>query len=362
MKIIPKKNLKQKIYDGIRISPEEALSLFSWDLIDLGEAGDMRRKLVFPKEEVGFIIDRIINFTNICEAACNFCAYHARANLIKPFELTGKEIFGKIEELVTLNGTQVMLQGGLHPDYTLDTYVRMVKNVKKRFPKIYLHSFSPSEIAHMAKKSSVSIDEVISSLKKAGLDSVPGASDLLVDRIRKKVSPRKIGKDLWCEIIHALHRHGMKSSATMTYGMGESDEEKIEHLNVVRDIQDKTGILRAFIPWSFSPAKTGLKNIEPATGIDYLKMVAISRIFIDNIIYIQAGWLTEGLKLAQIALTMGANDMGGVLTEETVVKATGIETKAGIGEFIDIIRNAGKRPLLRDSEYRVLKKYQGGRL
>jgi cyclic dehypoxanthinyl futalosine synthase len=154
----------------------------------------------------------------------------------------------------------------------------------------------------------------------------------------------------------------MKSSATMTYGMGESDEEKIEHLNVVRDIQDKTGILRAFIPWSFSPAKTGLKNIEPATGIDYLKMVAISRIFIDNIIYIQAGWLTEGLKLAQIALTMGANDMGGVLTEETVVKATGIETKAGIGEFIDIIRNAGKRPLLRDSEYRVLKKYQGGRL
>jgi cyclic dehypoxanthinyl futalosine synthase len=351
------KKLKQKIYDGRRISPEEALALFKWDLIELGEAGDMRRKLVFPEEEVGFIIDRIINFTNICEAACNFCAYHARANLIKPFDLSSREIFAKIEELIELNGTQVMLQGGLHPDYTLDTYVRMVKKVKKRFPDIYLHSFSPSEIVHAAKKSSVSIDEAISRLKNAGLDSVPGASDLLVERIRKKVSPRKIGIDLWCEVMYALHRHRMKSSATMTYGMGETDAERIEHLNVVRNVQDKTGILRAFIPWSFSPTHTGLKNIEPATGIDYLKIVAISRIFLDNIIYIQAGWLTEGLKLAQIALTMGANDMGGVLMEETVVKATGIETKAGINEFIDIIKNAGKKPVLRNSEYKALKKY-----
>ncbi len=348
--------LKKKIYAGERISPEEAVSLFKWDLIELGEAGDMRRKLVFPKEEVGFIIDRIINFTNICEAACTFCAYHARANLIKPFELKPNKIYAKIEELVSLGGTQVMLQGGLHPDYTLDKYIRMVKNIKKRFPGIYLHSFSPCEIHHMAKKSSVSIEEAISKLKKAGLDSVPGASDLLVDRIRKKVSPRKIGKDLWCEVMYALHRHGMKSSATMTYGMGETDKERIRHLSIVRKLQDDTGMLRAFIPWSFSPARTGLKDIEPATGIDYLKMVAVSRIFLDNITHIQAGWLTEGLKLAQIALTMGANDMGGVLTEETVVKATGIETKAGIKEFIDIITNAGKKPVLRNSEYKVIKK------
>lgn len=352
------KELKQKIYGGGRISSVEALSLFKWDLIELGEAGNMRRKLAFPKDEVGFIIDRIINFTNICEAACNFCAYHARANLIKPFELTYEEIFTKIKELVLLKGTQVMLQGGLHPDYTLDTYVNMVKNVKKRFPQIHLHSFSPCEIAHMAKKSSVPIDEAILKLKKAGLDSVPGASDLLVDRIRKKVSPRKIGKNLWCEVMFALHRNGMKSSATMTYGMGETDDERIRHLSVVRDLQDKTGMLRAFIPWSFSPARTRLKNIEPATGIDYLQTVAISRIFLDNITYIQTGWLTEGLKLAQLALGMGANDMGGVLMEETVVKATGIETKAGIDEFIDIITNAGKKPVLRDSEYKVLKKFR----
>jgi len=357
MKESANKKLKKKIFAGERISPEEAVSLFKWDLIELGEAGNMRRALIFPKEEAGFIVDRIINFTNICEAACKFCAYHARANLIKPFELTHDEIFAKIEELVSANGTQVMLQGGLHPDYTLDTYVSMVKNVKKRFPRIYLHSFSPCEIYHMAKKSSVSIDEAIIKLKNAGLDSVPGASDLLVDRIRKKVSPRKIGKDLWREVMYALNRHGMKSSATMTYGMGETDEEKIGHLNVVRNLQDKTGMLRAFIPWSFSPARTSLKDIEPASGIDYLKIIAISRIFLDNIIYIQAGWLTEGLKLAQLALTMGANDMGGVLTEETVVKATGVETKAGVNEFIDIIKNAGKKPLLRDSEYKIIKYY-----
>jgi cyclic dehypoxanthinyl futalosine synthase len=352
-----KEKLKQKIFGGKRISPKEALCLFSWDMIELGEAGNMRRALIFPKEEVGFILDRIINFTNICEAACNFCAYHARANSIKPYELSPDDILSKIEELVSAGGTQVMLQGGLHPNYTLGTYTDMVRSIKKRFPQIYLHSFSPCEIAHMSMKSSVSLDKSVSELKNAGLDSVPGASDLLVDRIRSKVSPRKIGKDLWCDVMYSLHRHGMKSSATMTYGMGETNEEKIEHLNTIRNVQDRTGILRAFIPWSFSPARTKLEEMEPATGIDYLKIVAVARIFLDNITYIQAGWLTEGLKLAQLALTMGANDMGGVLMEETVVKATGIETKAGMNEFIDIIKNAGKKPILRNSEYKIIGRY-----
>jgi len=356
-KISIKEKLKHKIYNGERITPEEACSLFSWDLLELGEAGDIRRKLISPEEEVGFIIDRIINYSNICEAACNFCAYHARANLIKPYELSMDEILAKTKELVLINGTQVMLQGGLHPDYTLNKYVNMVREVKKHFPQIYLHSFSPSELFHISKKSSVSIDEVVSELKDAGLDSVPGASDLLVDRIRKKVSPNKASKEQWCEAIFALHRHNMKSSATMTYGMGETEEEKIEHLNFLRDIQDETRIFRAFIPWSFSPANTRLQDIEPATGIDYLKIVAIGRIFLDNIKYIQAGWLTEGLKTAQLALTMGANDMGGVLMEETVVKATGIETKVCTEEFIDIIKNAGKTPVLRDSDYRIIRRY-----
>ncbi len=346
--------LKHKIYDGKRITPEEAMELFSWDIIDLGKAADMRRKQAFPKEQVGFIIDRIVNFTNICEAACAFCAFHAQANRIQSYELTTEDICRKIEELREAGGTQAMLQGGLHPDYTLKNYIDMISAVKTRFPDIYLHSLSPSEIVHISRKSSLSINRVVKALKDAGLDSVPGASDLLVDRIRNKISPKKATKDEWCDVIHALHQNDMKSSATMTYGMGETNEEKIEHLGVIRDIQDDTGILRAFIPWSFSPANTRMENIQPATGMEYLRTVAIARIFLDNIIYIQAGWLTEGLKLAQIALAMGANDMGGVLMEEVVVKATGIRTRTNTQELIDIINNAGKIPVQRDSEYKVI--------
>ena len=353
----PNNNLHHKIYQGARITPEEALELFSWDIIDLGNAGNMRRKLAFPRETVGFIIDRIINFTNICEAACAFCAFHARANLIEPYEVTLDDIYLKIEELVVAGGTQVMLQGGLHPDYTLNTYIEMVTSVKKRFPAIYLHSFSPSEIVHISRKSSLSIHDVVKALKSAGLDSIPGASDLLVDRIRNNVSPKKTTVDEWREVMRAIYRNDMMSSATMTYGMGETDQEKIAHLKVIRDIQDETGILKAFIPWSFSPVNTRMEDTLPATGIDYLKILAIARIFLDNITYIQAGWLTEGLKLAQIALTMGANDMGGVLMEEVVVRATGIKTRTNDKELIHIIQNSGKIPVQRDSRYQVIKEY-----
>ncbi len=350
--------LKHKIYEDRRITPEETLELFSWDIIELGKAADMRRKTVFPKEEVGFIIDRIVNFTNICEAACAFCAFHARANLVQPYELTAEDIFEKVEKLVAAGGTQVMLQGGLHPDYTLERYVEMIESIKNRFPEIYLHSLSPSEIVHISHKSALPVNDVVKALKAAGLDSVPGASDLLVDRVRKKISPKKTTVSDWCRVMDALHQNDMKSSATMTYGMGETDEEKIEHLEVIRDIQDRTGILRAFIPWSFSPANTRMENIQPATGIEYLRVVAIARIFLDNITYIQAGWLTEGLKLAQIALTMGANDMGGVLMEEVVVKATGIKTRTNKQELVAIIKNAGKIPVQRDSEYKIIRNFQ----
>ncbi len=346
--------LRKKIFAGRRITPGEAVRLFSWDIIDLGEAADMRRRLIHPANTVGFILNRIINFTNICEAACDFCAFHAGAGALKPYELSLPEILSKIEEHSERGGTQVMLQGGLHPERTLGAYTGMIREIKKRFPGIYLHSFSPCELAHIAAKSSIPLDRVIEGLKDAGLDSVPGAADLLVDRIRAKVSPKKPGKDMWVEVMRSLHRHGMRSSATMTYGMGETEEERIGHLRIVREVQDETGIFRAFIPWSFSPKRTRLEGIAPATGIDYLKIVAVSRIFLDNIRYIQTGWLTEGLKLAQVALAMGANDMGGLLMEENVVRSTGAGTRAGPGEFIDLIRNAGKIPALRDSEYKIL--------
>lgn len=349
--------LKEKIYAGKRIGPEEALDLFRWPLIELGMAADFRRRLVAPGGKVGFIIDRIVNFTNVCEASCAFCAFHARAGRIEPYELTLDEILAKVAELAAGGGTQVMLQGGLHPRHTLNTYIAMVRAVKDRFPEIVLHSFSPAELVYIARRSGMTLDEALQSLKDAGLDSVPGASDLLVDRIRERVSPKKITRDEWCAVMDALSRHGLKSSATMTYGMGETPAERIAHLEVVRAVQDRTGILRAFIPWSFSPTHTRLEELLPATGMDYLKIVAISRIFLDNVIHIQAGWLTEGMKLAQIALTMGANDMGGVLTEEVVVKATGVGIRTSTAEIIDVIRDAGRIPVQRDSDYREIRTF-----
>ncbi|MGD9162217.1 MAG: CofH family radical SAM protein [Desulfobacteraceae bacterium] len=353
-----KEKLKLKIEAGERIAPAEAINLFSWDLIELGKLGDLRRKLAFPEERVGFIIDRIINYSNICEAGCAFCAYHAKANRVPSYELTNDEIIEKVNSLRDAGGSQVMLQGGLHPEYRLDKYVDMIKTVRKTFPEVFIHSFSPSELVHISKKEGLDLITLLGIFRDAGLNSMPGASDILVDHVRERVSPKKIKTGEWCEVMEALHHYGMMSSATMTYGMGESYKDRIEHLRVIRDVQDRTGVIRAFIPWSFSPASTQMEDIVPATGIEYLKMVAIGRIFMDNVTYIQAGWLTEGMKLAQIALTMGANDMGGVLMEEVVVKATGIETKTNMDEMVSIIKNAGKTPVLRDSQYGVLREFE----
>ena len=350
-----------EIYNAIinrrRINADDAVSLYYYDIATLGRLADLRREQIVPGNEVGFVIDRIINYSNRCVAMCNFCAFHARAGKIPPYDLTMDDILQKIDELVAIGGTQVMLQGGLHPEYTLKHYVDMVKTVKQHYPDIYLHSFSPSEVVHIARQSNCSIDDVIGSLQQAGLDSIPGASDLLVDEIRHKVSPRKITVQQWCDVVRSIKRHGMHTTATMTYGMGETLTQKLEHLSVVRQMQDETGIIMAFIPWSFSPKGTYMEHIIPATGIDYLKTVAIARIFLDNIPYIHAGWLTEGLSLAQIALSMGANDIGGILMEEKVVKATGVTTTTNIAQLCDIIINAGKIPVQRDSKYRPIRRY-----
>jgi cyclic dehypoxanthinyl futalosine synthase len=349
--------LNDAVLAGERISADQARRLWDWELLELGRAADFRRRRAYPSEEVGFIHDRIINYTNRCEAMCRFCAYHARAGAIPPYEMTIAQILEKVGELVAAGGTQVMLQGGLHPDYRLGHYTAMVRAGKERFPAVWLHSFSPAEVVHLARREGMTYAAVIGGLKDAGLDSMPGASDLLVDRIRRAVSPAKLTRAEWMDVMRALASLGMKSSATMTYGMGETVEERIGHLETVRTVQDETGILQAFIPWSFSPARTRMEHIIPATGVDYLKIVAIARIYLDNVTWIQAGWLTEGLKLAQVALSLGANDMGGVLTEEVVVRATGAGAKTNRDEFIHVIRAAGKVPVQRDSRYRVIGRF-----
>ncbi|HOM87338.1 MAG TPA: CofH family radical SAM protein [Spirochaetota bacterium] len=343
-------------YNNKRLEPHEAVLLFDCDVATLGVLANYRREQIVSGNEVGFVIDRIINYSNRCQAMCKFCAFHAQAGKIQSYDLTVDDILQKIDELVHIGGTQVMLQGGLHPDYTLQDYVAMIKTIKQHYPDIYLHSFSPSEIVHIAKRSGSTIDAIIDTLQQAGLDSIPGASDLLVDDIRKKVSPRKATVAQWCEVVRSIKKHGMHTTATMTYGMGETKLQRIEHLDVIRKMQDETGCIMAFIPWSFAPKGTNMDTIIPATGIDYLKTVAISRIFLDNVPYLHAGWLTEGMALAQIALAMGANDMGGILMEEKVVKATGVTTTTNIPQLCDVIINAGKIPVHRDSMYTVLRR------
>ena len=350
--------IRDTIYSGERIGRREALSLLSWDIHHLAAAADYRRKLIHPDETVGFILDRIINYTNVCRASCRFCAFHARAGQIDPYVLADDEILRRVGELVDAGGTQVMLQGGLNPDLSFPRILSMVRIVKERYPSVYLHSFSPSEVIHFSRMEKIPVDEVVSRLKDAGVSSIPGASDILVDRVRREVCPLKITRDEWVSVIDALHRAGMMSSATMTYGLGETWEERIAHLDTVRSVQDRTGIIMAFIPWSFSPVNTELSDMPRSTGMDYLRVVAISRIYLDNVRYIQAGWLTEGMKLAQIALCMGANDMGGVLTEEVVVRAAGVSTRTSVDEMAYLIRDAGKTALVRDSRYNTLRVYE----
>jgi len=346
--------LTGSIRRGERIAPADAINLLSLPLPELGALGDIRRRRVEPHGNVGYIVDRIINYSNRCTAKCAFCAFHAEAGVLPEYDLSIESILEKVAELVEAGGTQVMLQGGLHPAHPLAWYLDLVKTVKAAFPRIHLHSFSPSEIVHIAGREHLDYTTLVGRLRAVGLDSIPGASDLLVDSVRSRVSPRKCTRDQWREVILAIADNGMVSSATMTYGMGETIEERVEHLRFVRDIQDETGVFQAFIPWSFSPANTGMPDVPPAGGMEYLRTVALSRIFLDNIPHLQAGWLTEGLELAQLALAMGADDMGGVLTEELVLQATDVRTRVTVPVLEDLIRNAGKIPVRRDSRYRPL--------
>jgi cyclic dehypoxanthinyl futalosine synthase len=352
-----RKALTEKVYRGDRIDRNDALELFDWDLPALAMAADARRRMVYPDDTVAFIIDRIVNYTNVCEASCRFCAYHVRPGGRNSYVMTHDEILRRVEELAALGGSQVMLQGGLHPGLPIDDLCGMLGLIRGRYPGIALHCFSPAETAHIARKSGITIDDAIGRMAAAGLDSMPGASDLLVDRVRSAVSPRKLSRDEWREVMRALAGRGLPSSATMTYGMGESLAERVEHLEFVRSVQDETGIIRVFIPWSFSPPRTAMDYIAPATGMEYLKIVAISRIYLDNVRYMQTGWLTEGMKLAQLALAAGANDMGGIVMEELVVRSTGAGNETSAPQMIDVIRNAGRIPARRDSSYRIIETF-----
>ena len=341
---------------GRRVAREEAGSLFASDLYTLGERADrVKREVLGDRADYGcFVIDRNINFTNICSVRCNFCAFYREADDPESFTLSIDEILEKVGQLQALGGTQVMIQGGLHERFGLRYYTEILSAIRKNYPSIYIHSFSPAEIHFLAQAERKPVYDVILELKEAGLRSLPGASEILVDSHRRKVSPRKLTTGEWIEVMEGIHRAGMRSTATMTFGMGESLSDRVEHLFVIRDLQDRTGVFRAFIPWTFSRPHTRLA-VEETTGEDYLKTVAVSRIVLDNIDHIHAGWVTEGFELSEMALRMGASDMGGILMEELVLRATGNTYSTSIETMIEVIRNAGLKPAVRNTEYAIIR-------
>lgn len=358
---MPSDRIIDKAIAGERISEEEALELFaSRDLLELGRAADATRARLVPGDDVTFVIDRNINYTNICITGCDFCAFHRKLNSPEGYLLSDDGIFQKIEETLALGGTGIMMQGGLHPKLDIDYYTRLLAAIKERFD-IYIHSFSPPEIHHIAKLSRLSLEEALARLKAAGLDSLPGGgAEILVNGVREELSPKKIDADTWLGVMEAAHGVGLRSTATMMFGSVETREDRVEHMRRIRELQDRTGGFRAFIPWSFQPINTKLPDTTTASGIDYLTTLAVSRVYLDNVDNIQASWVTQGLKVAQVALSFGANDMGSTMIEENVVAAADVNYRISKDELVRAIEATGKRPVQRDHAYNAIDFPRGG--
>jgi cyclic dehypoxanthinyl futalosine synthase len=350
-------SILDKAIAGERLSLDDAVSLFSCDLLRLGKAATWVRDRLHPGGVITFIVDRNVSYTNACIVDCDFCAFYRRPRDPETYTLSPDQIFAKIQELVDLGGTQVLIQGGVNPELPLEFYLNMIRQIRSRFPEVHIHSFSVVELDFVAKKEKMPLREVLLRFKEAGLNSIPGGgAEILVERVRGQISPKKIDSDGWIEFMRTAHEAGLRSTATMVFGHIETVEERILHLDRIRRLQDETSGFRAFIPWTLSPHGTPrMSHFEPAGGIDYLKTLAISRLYLDNIPNLQAGWLTEGLKMGQAALSFGANDIGGTLIEDKVLEPTGIEVKTRPEDLIRLIQEAGYVPAQRNTNYDILR-------
>lgn len=345
----------EKVFSYKRIGYKEALELYySTDLLTLAELANRKRLQKHPEPVVTFVVDRNINYTNTCIAECLFCAFYRPANHAEAYLLSKKELKKKIEETLSLGGTQVLLQGGMNPDLNMDYYCDMLSFIKKNF-SIHIHGFSPPEIVFIAEKSSLSVLDTLKKLIDSGLDSIPGGgAEILVDKVRKKISPVKCSSKQWLEVMRTAHKLGIRTTATMMFGHIEKPEDIISHLLKIRELQDETKGFTAFIPWTFQPLNTKI-SVAPATAADYLRTLAVSRIFLDNISNIQASWVTQGEKIAQLALFFGANDIGSTMIEENVVAAAGVRYRLAKEEMIRLIKKAGYRAAQRDCYYNIVK-------
>jgi cyclic dehypoxanthinyl futalosine synthase len=344
-----------KAASGKRLTPEEGLTLLKHaDLLTLGELANNARKRIHPERVVSFIVDRNINYTNICVNKCKFCAFYRDAGSPDAYLLSNEEIFRKIEETLAQGGTQILMQGGVHPDLGIEYFEDLFSSIKSRYT-IQIHSLSPAEVSFIAQHAKINIKEALLRLRAAGLDSIPGGgAEILVDRVRKKVSPNKIRWRQWADVMKTAHGLGMLTTATMMFGSLETKKEIVEHLVRLREIQDETRGFSAFIPWTYQPGNTELGG-RAATAVEYLKTLALSRIMLDNFDNIQASWVTQGAKIAQVALEFGANDFGSTMIEENVVAAAGITFRMTRQEIVNLIKDAGYIPAQRDTGYRILK-------
>ena len=325
------------------------------DLIGLGMAAtEVRRRKNDPRI-VTYQIDRNINYTNFCTEYCSFCAFYRPIGHQEGYLLTFEAIYEKIAEMLELGGTGVLLQGGLHPDLRIEYYENLLRSIKARFPQVHLHCFSAPEIGCIAEVSGISVRDTIARLRDAGLDSIPGGgAEILDDEIRGRIARLKCTSDEWEQVHRTAHALGMRTTATMMFGCGEELRHRINHLERIRRIQEDTGGFTAFIPWMFAPENTPLgKKVPEATAVDYLKMLAVSRLYLDNIDHIQSSWLTPGIKVMQVGLQFGADDVGSILIEENVVFAAGIKHRTNEHELRRVISDAGYSPVQRDTLYRT---------
>lgn len=335
-----------------RITPQEGIVLLEeGNLLDLGRRAHERRCELHNPNEVTYVIDRNVNYTNVCVARCSFCAFYRPVGDPEGYVLDREALFKKVAELVAAGGTTLLLQGGHNPQLSFSFYLDLCRELKKRFPTVQLHGFSPPEIVFFSRLFRLPTREIITALRDAGLDSVPGGgAEILTERIRKEIAGRKTRADEWIDIMRQVHQAGMTSTATMMFGHVETAAERIEHLERVRRLQDETGGFTAFIPWTYQPGNTALGG-EEVGGVEYLKTLAVARLFLDNFLNIQSSIVTQGSKIGQISLYFGANDLGGVMLEENVVRAAGVSNCVSIDEFLALIRAAGFAPVQRDTYY-----------
>jgi len=346
-----------------RMSNEEALHLIrTAELNTLGQMAYERKRQLHPENITTFVVDRNINYTNVCWVDCKFCAFYRHHKEEEAYVLSYEEIGEKIEELLAIGGTQILFQGGVHPKLKIEWYEDLVEWISTHYPTITIHGFSAIEIDYIAKISKISYQEVLVRLQKKGLYSIPGAgAEILSDRVRDIIAPKKLDSQAWLDVHEAAHAIGMKSTATMMFGTVESDEEIIEHWEKIRDLQDKTGGFRAFIMWSFQSDFTQLKREHPEikkqSANRYLRLLAVSRLYLDNFKNIQSSWVTQGSYIGQLALMFGANDLGSTMMEENVVKAAGATNRMNQAEMVKLIKDIGSTPAKRDTSYTILEMF-----